>query len=149
MRERRLSAFYRARYYKQSLGRFFSRDPIFSLSSLYAYCNNSPTNFTDPFGMAYGQAQCGTFNARIGGGGAGTNPFSYWYRPPDTLLCPPCAGDDGNDENSDKDETVSITANKNTSANTKEIDHTSFYGFYRNEQDEKAGQARLEIFDLS
>jgi len=43
--------FYRARYYNQSLGRFFSRDPIFSLSSLYAYCHNSPTNFTDPTGM--------------------------------------------------------------------------------------------------
>ncbi len=43
--------FYRARYDNQSLGRFFSRDPIFSLQSLYAYCNNSPTNFKDPFGM--------------------------------------------------------------------------------------------------
>ncbi|MBN1593085.1 MAG: RHS repeat-associated core domain-containing protein [Candidatus Coatesbacteria bacterium] len=43
--------FYRARYYNQSLGRFFSRDPIFSLQSLYAYCGNSPTNFTDPFGL--------------------------------------------------------------------------------------------------
>ena len=30
VRERRLSAFYRARYYNQSLGRFFSRDPLFS-----------------------------------------------------------------------------------------------------------------------
>ena len=43
--------FYRARYYNQSLGRFFSRDPIFSLTSLYAYCHNSPANFTDPFGQ--------------------------------------------------------------------------------------------------
>jgi len=42
--------FYRARYYNQSLGRFFSRDPIFSLTSLYAYCGNSPVNFTDPTG---------------------------------------------------------------------------------------------------
>ena len=42
--------FYRARYYNQSLGRFFSRDPIMSLGSLYAYCNNSPENFTDPSG---------------------------------------------------------------------------------------------------
>ena len=44
--------FYRARYYNQSLGRFFSRDPIMSLGSLYAYCNNSPANFTDPTGLA-------------------------------------------------------------------------------------------------
>jgi len=43
--------FYRARYYNQSLGRFFSRDPIMSLTSLYSYCNNSPENFTDPTGM--------------------------------------------------------------------------------------------------
>ncbi len=44
--------FYRARYYNQSLGRFFCRDPIFSLQSLYAYCNNSPANFTDPTGLS-------------------------------------------------------------------------------------------------
>ncbi|MCD6326016.1 RHS repeat-associated core domain-containing protein [bacterium] len=43
--------FYRARYYNQSLGRFFSRDPIMSLGSLYSYCSNSPENFTDPTGM--------------------------------------------------------------------------------------------------
>jgi len=53
--------FYRARYYNQSLGRFFSRDPIMSLSSLYGYCGNSPTNFTDPTGMVVvgGNAQAG------------------------------------------------------------------------------------------
>jgi len=43
--------FYRARYYNQSLGRFFSRDPIMNLTSLYSYCRNSPTNFTAPMGM--------------------------------------------------------------------------------------------------
>ncbi len=58
--------FYRARYYNQSLGRFFSRDPIFSLGSLYSYCHNSPQNFTDPSGMhtddwsaEYSTEQCG------------------------------------------------------------------------------------------
>jgi len=51
VRERKLSAFYRARYYNQSLGRFFSRDPLFSLGSLYAYCHNSPGNYRDPLGM--------------------------------------------------------------------------------------------------
>ncbi|MBN1593083.1 MAG: RHS repeat-associated core domain-containing protein [Candidatus Coatesbacteria bacterium] len=49
------NCFYRARYYNQSLGRFFSRDPIMSLQSLYAYCNNSPTNYTDPSGMVTGE----------------------------------------------------------------------------------------------
>ncbi|MCD6326014.1 hypothetical protein J7M28_00460, partial [bacterium] len=44
--------FSRARYYNQSLGRFFSRDPIMGLGSLYRYCSNSPENFTDPTGTA-------------------------------------------------------------------------------------------------
>ena len=45
------SYYYRARYYDQNLGRFFSRDPLFFLGSLYRYCNNSPENLTDRFGV--------------------------------------------------------------------------------------------------
>jgi len=45
------SYYYRARYYDQNPGRFFSRDPLFFLQSLYIYCNNSPENLTDPFGV--------------------------------------------------------------------------------------------------
>ena len=44
------SYYYRARYYDQNLGRFFSRDPLFLLQSLYIHCNNSPVSFTDPTG---------------------------------------------------------------------------------------------------
>jgi len=74
--------FYRARYYNQSLGRFFSRDPIMSLGSLYAYCGNSPANFTDPFGMLAGNV--------IGGNLADTPMGMYlpWYVGPWL----PCAG---------------------------------------------------------
>jgi RHS repeat-associated protein len=46
--------FYRARYYSPLLGRFVSQDPMGFAGSgpnLYAYAGNSPTNFTDPFGM--------------------------------------------------------------------------------------------------
>jgi len=43
--------YYRARYNHQNLGRFFSRDPLFLLQSLYIYCNNSPENVTEPFGV--------------------------------------------------------------------------------------------------
>jgi len=63
--------FYRARYYNQSLGRFFSRDPIFSLQSLYAYCNNSPVNFRDPFGLENG-------DPGAGGGDPGDDPDEPW-----------------------------------------------------------------------
>ncbi len=56
--------FYRARYYNQSLGRFFSRDPIMGLGSLYSYCGNSPENYRDPSGM---------FGTSTGGGPPGTS----------------------------------------------------------------------------
>ncbi len=47
----------RARYYDPAIGRFVSRDPwpgnVFSPQSLtpYQYVLNSPTNYTDPFGL--------------------------------------------------------------------------------------------------
>ena len=46
--------FYRARYYSPVLHRFISQDPLGFAGSgpnLYAYAGNSPTNFTDPFGL--------------------------------------------------------------------------------------------------
>jgi RHS repeat-associated protein len=48
--------YYRARYYKPSLGRFISEDPIGfdSGSNLYAYAMDSPTNLTDPYGTCVG-----------------------------------------------------------------------------------------------
>jgi len=46
--------FYRGRYYSPLLGRFISQDPLGLAGSgpnLYAYTGNSPTNFSDPFGL--------------------------------------------------------------------------------------------------
>jgi len=90
--------FYRARYYNQSLGRFFSRDPIFSLQSLYAYCNNSPANFGDPFGMiaftttesAQMAASMPQFSGDSGGGIICGNLPWWWFIPP-----PVCTGEPG------------------------------------------------------
>ncbi len=72
--------FYRARYYNQSLGRFFSRDPIFSLSSLYAYCHNSPTNFTDPSGMLDESTDGDVTDTAMG-------MYPWWYDGPRGLPC--------------------------------------------------------------
>ena len=46
--------YYRARYYSPELGRFISADPIGydDHMNMYAYVGNSPTNFSDPSGMA-------------------------------------------------------------------------------------------------
>jgi RHS repeat-associated protein len=48
--------YYRARYYKPSLGRFVSEDPIGfgSGPNLYAYATDSPTNLSDPYGTCVG-----------------------------------------------------------------------------------------------
>nr|WP_256381552.1 RHS repeat-associated core domain-containing protein [Sulfuricella sp. T08] len=45
--------FYRARFYDPSIGRFVSRDPIGLSGGInqYAYVNNSPVMFTDPWGL--------------------------------------------------------------------------------------------------
>ncbi|MFH0888318.1 MAG: RHS repeat-associated core domain-containing protein [Planctomycetota bacterium] len=42
--------YYRARYYSAEMGRFLQRDAVPSVN-LYAYVNNNPANFIDPFGL--------------------------------------------------------------------------------------------------
>lgn len=50
--------YYRARYYHPTLQRFISEDPIprVGYGHLYAYVDNSPLRFTDPFGLDKCQA---------------------------------------------------------------------------------------------
>jgi RHS repeat-associated protein len=45
--------YYRARYFDPKIGRFLTEDPAGLVGSrnLYAYVDNSPTNFTDPLGL--------------------------------------------------------------------------------------------------
>ena len=45
--------YYRARFYKPSIGRFLQPDPIGYSDGLnmYAYCINNPTNWIDPWGL--------------------------------------------------------------------------------------------------
>jgi len=45
--------YYRARYYKPSIGRFLQPDPIEYVDgmNLYTYVKNNPTNLIDPFGL--------------------------------------------------------------------------------------------------
>jgi len=45
--------YYRARYYKPSIGRFLQTDPIGYSGgiNLYAYCDNNPIGWADPYGL--------------------------------------------------------------------------------------------------
>ena len=45
--------YYRARYYRPDLGRFLQPDPIGydDGMNIYAYCNNNPLIFVDPYGL--------------------------------------------------------------------------------------------------
>ncbi len=66
-----------SRYYSPELGRFIQEDPEATLidTNLYAFANNNPINFDDPYGT------CLTWiNPRLGiiGGHGGGGKFSLW-----------------------------------------------------------------------
>lgn len=62
--------YYRARFYDPVLQRFVGRDPIlyFGSDNLYSYCNDGPTRFVDPLGLA---PQDHHWFPRFGGNGRG------------------------------------------------------------------------------
>ena len=45
----------RNRYYSPELGRFTSEDPAKDGDNWYAYCNNNPVKYTDPWGLVAGE----------------------------------------------------------------------------------------------
>ncbi len=81
-------AYYRARYYDPSIGRFISEDPIGFNGGInfYRYVYDNPVNFTDPHGLA-------TYvtNRQLGGDAAGpwwdpgTHTFTFSTNPDGTI----------------------------------------------------------------
>jgi len=57
--------YYRARYYRPSIGRFLQPDPIGYVDSynLYTYCGNNPPNWIDPWGLKPGDTYLGQDSA--------------------------------------------------------------------------------------
>ena len=55
----RIPSYYRARYYNPTTGRFLSEDPIGFQGgfNLYAYANENPLRFNDPFGTCAAAAK--------------------------------------------------------------------------------------------
>jgi RHS repeat-associated protein len=69
--------YYRHRYYKPSVGRFISEDPIGLAggSNLYAYVGGNPVNLVDPLGLYWGE----NYVNYVGGAVGGTGDFVSQY----------------------------------------------------------------------
>lgn len=84
-------AYYRARYYDPTVGRFISQDPIRYVGrslNLYAYVDNNPINFTDPSGLIkYHGNWCGP---NWTGGKKQTYIPGEYYKPPVDRLDEAC-----------------------------------------------------------
>jgi RHS repeat-associated protein len=81
--------YYRARFYDPQIGRFISEDPIGFSGGInwYAYVNNNPIRFNDPFGLLTTEQQCmlrwagvgavvGTVLGGVGGAAVGALGFA-------------------------------------------------------------------------
>ncbi len=72
---------YRRRYYDPVIGRFTSRDPlgyILGELNLYTYTHNSPVNFTDPYGLYWGEDQINWWLHESAVPGPYGQPMSEW-----------------------------------------------------------------------
>ena len=73
--------YYRRRYYDPLIGRFLSRDPLgYMLGelNLYTYTRNSPVNFTDPYGLYWGEDQVNWWMHESALPGPYGQPMSEW-----------------------------------------------------------------------
>jgi len=103
------NCYFRARYYDQNLGGFFSRDPPFFLQSLYIFCDNSPENLTDPFAMqSLGNAPSGSKAVPWGM----VAPWLIWW-PPSLPPSAPCVK---------KGDTRTVLGKSYTSTGKKDVD---------------------------
>jgi RHS repeat-associated protein len=75
--------YYRNRFYSPTMQRFISEDPTGFAGgiNLYAYVENSPLNFSDPFGLdLWGLTGGGTAGAAVGGAGImGTGSYMIGF----------------------------------------------------------------------
>jgi RHS repeat-associated protein len=57
--------YYRARYYKPSIGRFLQTDPVGYAAGLnwYTYCSNNPINWVDTYGLCDNKGDWGAVDA--------------------------------------------------------------------------------------
>jgi len=79
--------YYRARYYDPQTGRFLSEDPtgFAAGADFYSYGGNSPSNFVDPTGLAYGTSyDNGTITVSLAivlyGSGANSALAALWQK---------------------------------------------------------------------
>jgi RHS repeat-associated protein len=76
--------YYRARYYDPRISRFINEDPIGLRSgdvNFYAYVQNRPTNFIDPFGLQFAPGQ-----GFVTGHGFTSSPLIQPTCPPDPCI---------------------------------------------------------------
>jgi len=72
--------YYRARYYKPSLGRFLQTDPIKYRGglNLYTYCGNNSVKFVDPMGLDVWVGKSGAhMNINVGNPKGSHSSYSY------------------------------------------------------------------------
>jgi len=82
--------FLRGRFYDHKIGRFINEDPIRynGGTNLFAYTNNNPINFVDPFGLHWTWSEFGMLVTAGAGVAFVTSTAAFWWTGPGTLTIP-------------------------------------------------------------